>query len=535
MLWKLKPAMVTDNSRSFDLAGDVSLCELEAAKVRLLYEKLWQPVVSSLLVALCVSSIMWASIETSTIVLWLVALFAISIFRLLLAYRYQRVAYTAHSRRWLYAFAFGALFSATLWGAAGVLFFTPDHPGQVATLAIIMAGVAAGGTTTLSSVRWVGLGFISQILLPLSVVFFINGETLMGSIILIFLVLMLATCSRFHCIFHDNISLRVSIEAREEQLLESQNRYRSIFDHSPLGVLNFDRHGTITDCNDQMLTILGGERAAFIGYRMLDRVADQEVAEGVRDALEKGSGYFEGTFYLPGAETGTPLRAIFSGVNSASNERVGGIAIVEDFTERTQNEAIIYRQAYYDALTDLPNRRLFIERLMGLAEQPDSRDSTGLVMFMDLDRFKLINDTFGHAAGDDLLVQIAKRLKMHLGERDMAARLSGDEFVMLMLFDQPLTEEAEHVALACMEALQSALGGRYSLEGQQVEVTPSMGYTCFNAAKCDHTEILKQADIAMYQAKAEGRARLRRYRPEMRKALNQAALRSNLVKSLIDR
>ncbi len=200
---------------------------------------------------------------------------------------------------------------------------------------------------------------------------------------------------------------------------------------------------------------------------------------------------------------------------------IGGVAIIEDFTERKRSEAIIYRQAYYDALTDLPNRRLFIERLEALCREPESGQRGGLVMFLDMDRFKLINDTLGHAAGDDLLVQVARRLESCLHGQDMAARLSGDEFVLLALFDVSESEALDLAAARYMATVQQALAGQYRLESRWVEVTPSMGYTCFNAADCDHADVLKQADTAMYQAKTEGRARLRRYQPWMRDDVNK--------------
>ncbi|MDG4868996.1 GGDEF domain-containing protein, partial [Guyparkeria sp. 1SP6A2] len=135
------------------------------------------------------------------------------------------------------------------------------------------------------------------------------------------------------------------------------------------------------------------------------------------------------------------------------------------------------------------------------------------VMFMDMDRFKLINDTLGHAAGDDLLVQVARRLESCLRDGDMAARLSGDEFVLLAQFSEPDLDKLSALAEQYMQRVKQALSGEYRLESRWVEVTPSMGYTCFEASTCDHAEVLKQADTAMYQAKLEGRDRLRRYQP----------------------
>jgi diguanylate cyclase (GGDEF)-like protein len=246
---------------------------------------------------------------------------------------------------------------------------------------------------------------------------------------------------------------------------------------------------------------------------MLARSADKAIAQAVKDALGKGTGYYEGTYYLPKASQGTPLRAFFNGVHSASQRMVGGVAMIEDFTERKRHEAIIYRQAYYDALTDLPNRRMFIERLETLCA--GDQHASGLLLFMDMDRFKLINDTLGHAAGDDLLVQVARRLSASLQPDDMAARLSGDEFVLLALTEATTPEALEAWAEAYMQTVQQALAPAYRLEAQVVEVTPSMGYTCFQASGCDHGDLLKQADLAMYQAKMGGRARRCRYQPWM--------------------
>tara|TARA_B100000929_G_scaffold288288_1_gene276515 strand:- start:707 stop:2332 length:1626 start_codon:yes stop_codon:yes gene_type:complete len=503
----------------------LTLQRLRGEKVRLLYDNLWQPVLSSVLAGGLLVAAMWPVVDTPLLLGWFVSLALISTLRLLLAQRFKRLpALQQQRRRWLHWFAMGAIASGCVWGASGVLLFSHDHLGQIAALSIVLAGIAAGGVTTLSSVWWIAIGFVLPILLPLKLQFLLQGSPLsilIGLMLVLFLGLIMATSRRFSRTIHDNIALRVSMGAREAQLKESENRYRSIFQHSPLGVLHFDEQGQITDCNSKLLDILGVERSNLLGYRMLDRSADRDVAQAVKDALEKGTGYYEGTYRLPKATEGTPLRAFFNGVHSASDQMIGGVAIIEDFTERKRSEAIIYRQAYYDALTDLPNRRLFIERLEALCREPESGQRGGLVMFMDMDRFKLINDTLGHAAGDDLLVQVARRLESCLHGQDMAARLSGDEFVLLALFDVSESEALDLAAARYMASVQQALAGQYRLESRWVEVTPSMGYTCFNAADCDHADVLKQADTAMYQAKTEGRARLRRYQPWMRDDVNK--------------
>ncbi|MDR5900020.1 sensor domain-containing diguanylate cyclase [Halomonas vilamensis] len=497
----------------------VTLKRLRSEKVCLLYDKFWQPVLTSVIAAILLVAAMWPVVSAEILLGWLGAVALVSALRLGIAYRYHQLPVMQQQcKRWLWRFSAGAIAAGCVWGAGSWLLFTPQHSSQVAALAIVMAGIAAGGVITLSAVWWVALGFVLPIMLPLLVQFFLLGTPLallIGTMLVLFLGLIVVASQRFSRIIHDNIALRVSMAAREAMLLESENRYRSIFNHSPLGVLHFDCDGRVTDCNDKLLTILGVERGQMMGYCMLSSSADEGVTKGVHDALSQGTGYYEGTYVLPNAEQGTPLRAFFNAVHSAGDEKVGGVAIIEDFTERKRYEAIIYRQAYYDALTDMPNRRLFIERLESLWHSPTP--CRGMLMFLDLDRFKLINDTLGHAAGDDLLVQVARRLDDCLGGEDIAARLSGDEFVLLVRFDNALDNTViEAHSMAYAERVQLALSAPYRLESRWVDVTPSIGYTCINSAKCDHEEALKQADIAMYRAKSAGRDRMCRYQPEMR-------------------
>ncbi|WP_301282871.1 MULTISPECIES: sensor domain-containing diguanylate cyclase [unclassified Halomonas] len=524
MPWKWKPEAIAAYHLASVSGKALTLSDLEMAKVGLLYNKLWVPVVSGLVVASLMLVAIWEANDPGLMLRWLAILGIISLLRLWLAYRFHYANPNPRHKGWLYTFALCALVAGAVWGAAGVLFFTPNHPEQLAAVAFAMAGVTGGGTSTLSSNRWIAMGFVIQALVPLSVLFWIEGTLVsrtFGAMVVIYLGLMMTTSAQLNRIIHDNFTLRIGILTREAQLLESERRYRSIFDHSPFGVLHFDKAGTITECNDELVKILGIEADLLIDYPMLAASADPRVAEAVRDALRDGTGYFEGVLDLKENLPGTPLRAIFNSVKDIDNQAIGGVAIIEDSTERMRHEAIIHRQANYDALTDLPNRRLFMTRLTALCDDAASHERTGVLLFLDMDRFKLINDTFGHAAGDALLVQVAERLSSHLKDDDMAARLSGDEFVMLVLINQPLTEAAEARAHQRMTELKAALTGQYSLNDQWVEVTPSMGYTCFNAVECDHAEVLRQADLAMYQAKAAGRARLSRYQSEMERGAGE--------------
>ena len=491
-------------------------------KIRMLYASVWQPVSTGVLAAILLAILEWYMVSSIVLVGWLAAILVVYGLRLVIASLFfRRPSVDQESPLWVYLFALTILATGFVWGIGGVLMFDSDRPENVAAIAIVLCGVAAGCVTMLSSIWWLVLLFTLPIVIPLQILFVTSGaptHMMLAALSAVFVLSLIATSHRLGRLIHDNIELHLKMAAREAQLLESENRYLSIFQHSPLGVLHFDKTGSVTDCNDKLLDILAIERSQLLGYCMRTEVgADMESA--VQNTLEKGTGYYEGNFLLPcepTREKGTPVHAFFNGVRSVNDEIVGGVVIVEDFTERKRNEEVIYRQAYYDALTDLPNRRLFIERLETLCDKKQTEKQSGLLMFLDLDRFKLINDTWGHATGDDLLVQVARRLECCLSEGDMAARLSGDEFVLLALLEGETEVSLEARAESYMRNVQQALALPYRLASQDKEVTPSIGYTCFTTADCDHEEVLKQADIAMYRAKTEGRARLCRYQPWMR-------------------
>ncbi len=493
--------------------------QLAAEQVRLLYERLWQPVLSSVLAALLLVAAMWPIMPAGFLVAWLVALVSVSGGRLWLARYYQRQPPRHRlQRHWLCRFAWGAALAGLVWGVAGLAMFTMDHLGQLAALTIVLAGIAAGGVTTLSSVWWMAPLFVLPAMLPLLGQLLVQGSSLawlLASLIMLFLALVLVISHRLNRIITDNIALRLVVTSREQQLRVSEARYRAIFRHTPLGVLHFDSKGRVVDCNEVCLDILGTSRQRLLGMNLLTQIDDERVVRAVRDALESGTGYFEGTYRTVVSGKQTPLRAFYSALRSESGEVVGGVAVIEDFTERKIAEETIHRQAYFDPLTELPNRRLLIETLASTIRDRRDDGRVGLVMFLDLDRFKIINDTLGHAVGDELLRQVSKRLLLSMGKADMAARLSGDEFVVLMPAlsgDRELElQRSEQRA----ERLLSTLRRAYDLGGQRISVTPSIGYTLFPLGDEDVGDVLRHADTAMYQAKVKGRAQICGYEPSM--------------------
>src|SRR3990167_4633688 len=207
--------------------------------------------------------------------------------------------------------------------------------------------------------------------------------------------------------------------------------------------------------------------------------------------------------------------------------------ISTDISEHKKNLEQIHRLAFYDLLTGLPNRRLLLDRLQHALAQRGRNHLDGALLFIDLDNFKDLNDTLGHDMGDQLLQQVAQRLSSHVRAQDTLARLGGDEFVLMLeglsLKPAQAGQQVESVSRKIIEALAAP----YALQSRSHTSTASIGIALFPHERSTVDEVLKRADMAMYQAKAAGRNAMRFFDPTMQAGINaRASLESDLRQSL---
>lgn len=313
----------------------------------------------------------------------------------------------------------------------------------------------------------------------------------------------------------------------EKKLAESERHFRAVTESAHDAIITGSADGRIVAWNPAAERLFGYTEAEIIGRPLTELMPERfrsQHGEGVARAEGGAAGRLTGktTEFVGLRKDGSefPLELSMSQWQTAEGRFYN--AIVRDISGRKQAEDVIHRLAFYDELTQLPNRRLLNERLEQAMSASKRSGRYGALMFLDLDRFKPLNDTYGHSVGDLLLVEVARRLTACLREMDTVARFGGDEFVVVIseLDTDPAASAAQAARVA--EKIRAALSEPYILTvrkpgAAQTTVehhcTSSIGVELFIGTAVGAEDLIRLADLAMYQAKDAGRNAIRFYEP----------------------
>lgn len=315
-----------------------------------------------------------------------------------------------------------------------------------------------------------------------------------------------------------------SLEAWQTQVLQSKHEieklsYRNqlILDSVGEGICGVDREGMITFVNPAAASMLGYPADELLGLSLHQSVHHHK-ADGspfpldechMHAAVEEGISH-QGSDEMLWRKDGSGFYADYSAIPMFEGGKVtGAVVTFKDITERKRHEEQLAHQATHDTLTGLPNRTILNDRI-GLLIERAAREKTVVALFLlDLDRFKEINDSLGHGAGDELLQGMAARLTDLMRDSDTVARLGGDEFVILV--EMEMADSAIPVAQRILDAMARP----FSISGREIFIGASIGISLYPKDGDSAEELLKNADVAMYRAKKRGRNRFRFYDENM--------------------
>jgi diguanylate cyclase (GGDEF)-like protein/PAS domain S-box-containing protein len=497
-------------------------------------------IVTSIIAALLVYLQADAS-SMMSIVVWLLILgLAIAIKKTIYLYFTNYPEKIKSDDTWLNLFRLSALITGASWGVSSFFFYHPNDYLHQAFLAMCIAAICGGAIVFYAIDKITSLAFLiglSVLFLPSFLGSTDNLSVAIGLMFLTFvLYITLAGFNLAHTLY-DNILLRISTNESKEEINALAQRQKIHFDNTPLAVIEWDKNFNVTSWNTAAEKMFGysaeeaeGKHISFIvpnsQHALINETIKQLLVQGgcnhSRSQNLKKDGH-----YIYCEWFNTTLK-------DSSKQIVGFASLIQDETAYKTAQDEIERLAYYDPLTNLPNRRLLGDRLNQSLKVSKRNKSSVCVMFMDLDNFKTLNDSKGHAIGDLLLQKVAKRLEHALRSHDTVARIGGDEFV-LIVEDlgknlEMATTSAEQIATKILKEINRP----FILNDYKHFCTPSIGLCMYAGENINADEVLKRADTAMYEVKQSGRNNLKFYDESMQPMLDLLAnLKNDLNLALI--
>jgi diguanylate cyclase (GGDEF)-like protein/PAS domain S-box-containing protein len=514
---------------------------LHAEQVRLLFRFSLVGYLATLLVIFILGAILWEDLSRPSLFLWFVSICLVAVGRYLLYKAFIReVRPASEMTSWERRFLLGTALAALCWMAIGTVLL-PDSARMVQRLSVVMLVMLlmTGAVAYYAPHRYAYKITAFFGLVPLAVTLVRSGERnqmfISGTILVLAMVLPYVH-ARVHRALVESLTIRRAresltfeleserqrldeanatlieehagrLKAQQGELLAAQ-KLRMHFESTPLAVVEWDRRQQATAWNPAAEAIFGYPAYEVLGKpipALLAAEADRADMESMcRELLESGEG--NKTTLVNIARNGRTIHCEWynTPLMDAAGAVTGFASLVQDITERLNTERTIHYMAHHDALTGLPNRRLMQDRLNQAIMAARRKQRHVAVLFLDLDRFKVVNDTLGHDTGDFILKDVARRLVTCVREVDTVSREGGDEFVLIL----PDLERPENARVVADKILQE-LARPVEIGGHEIHVTPSIGISHYPNDATDVHQLLKHADNAMYQAKDAGRNTVR--------------------------
>jgi diguanylate cyclase (GGDEF)-like protein/PAS domain S-box-containing protein len=535
-----------------------------AEQVRLLYRLSLVGYLATLLAALALGAVLWNELSRPALFVWLafICLITIARYGLYKAYMGAKPG-PDQAPAWGTWFVVGTGLMGFGWAVVGTILFPVGNLFNEMSVVMLIALLNTGALAEHAPHRPAFVSYVVPSLVPLAFnLLFMRDRNhlLLGLMLLALLALLLFIHSRANLAVIEalgtrfkNLSLASSLETERQQsreavlalVSETKERQRvesharvalqklSLHaEHSPIALIEWDMNLCVSDWNQAAERIFGYTSAEVMGRHLSDFVP-ADVRPTIKQLWEELAAKKEGTHGVTNSLTKDGRNIVCDWYATPiydNDQRMIGIAsIINDITDRTHADKTVQYLANHDPLTALPNRRMMQERLSQAIAQARRAQRHVAVLYLDLDRFKLINDTLGHEAGDDVLRTMAKRLQESVREEDVVSREGGDEFIIIL----PNLEDVKHARVVANKVLKT-MSAPFDIGNSRFNVTSSIGISFFPDNAQDAHTLLKHADAAMYNAKKAGRNTLRFFTEDLQQMLSKRLELETRLRHAID-
>ncbi len=487
------------------------------------YLSLPQMLVGQILGAFLLSAMQLGIVDTSAIGIWLLLNIVMFLYR---SYHYLLFRKTPESEKlhsvmlWLDRYYTNVLLSGIVWGCAALLLFPDGDMMHQMVLMLFLFAVGFSSMGVLATKNDLLLTYVLVMYGPLIwKLFAVEGSIYdtIGFAVMSLVLLMMLVANYYGRMILSGLKNRqdfIDIKTSHEKLKE---RFFSLFDRAPVGIYYYNEALVVEDANSQFVQMnrLDG-KVSILGYPLSQYIDDNRIIQAHEYVYNGKTGHYRGPFKI-GDMNEKDLFVELSTVPmfNSSGEIAGGIAIVNDITSEIAAQEKMLRSAYYDVLTNIPNRTLLMDKLSNLIAAKKRTKNVGALLFLDIDNFKKINTTFGHDTGDKALKQAVHMLEEVTGTHEMLARVSGDKFVILIANAGMDEVEAKQRTEQYVTTLQEHFMQPIRIAGRTCHLGVSIGAVLFSETKATAFDLLKRAETAMYEAKRTARGSLCFYRDSM--------------------
>jgi len=530
--------------------------KIQVEQVHVLYQQIKFALWAESFAAISLFLGLWGIISPALLISWLLFnLIFCGLYRHLLVFYYQKftddIQYGANNvYLWLILFGIGVLLSGISWGLTGSLLIPKTDTLRQTFTVFLLIGVTCAANPLYSSSTRIYALFLFPAMLPFALWLFWQGGLfiLLGVLSIVYILIMLLTSFYSYQLIFSSLYLRYKnidlvedlsnamqdLEQRTQQSQESLSLVRATLEATTDGILVVNAEMRVGDYNQKFSEMwhlpgkdIKGETVKkildFLCHQLIDPNTFSRKITELYLTVERES--FDELEFKDGRVFECYSHPQFLGKNC-----VGRVWSFRDVTNRKLLEAKLLHQANFDSLTSLPNRALVLDRISQAIAYANRSDSHVGILFMDIDRFKRINDTRGHSHGDKLLKSVADRLIKCVRENDTVAREGGDEFIII-LTGLPTEEGTVAVALKCLAAMNAP----FIISGTKFNVTLSIGISFYPRDGRDAETLIRNADIAMYRAKELGRNNFQFFTEELNRKIQNRLLMENQLHESFDK
>ncbi|HIQ46679.1 MAG TPA: EAL domain-containing protein [Sulfurovum sp.] len=478
--------------------------------------------ISHLFGAVLLSAMLLNVVDIYSIEIWLILIIIMFLYRFYHYNLFRKESETnklKHAKLWLDRYYTNVLLGGMIWGSSAFLIFPESDLLYQMIHLLFLFTIGFSSLGVLAAKQDLLLVYVLAMFGPLLWRLFFIENTLYTNIayaVLALMLLMIIVANYYGKVINNALNNRqhfVNIKHSHDKLKE---RFFTLFDHAPVGIYYYDEGLNLQEINREFMQMNKVDKKENLLGRSLYTLHNEQIIQAHENTFIGETGNYRGPFKMLNASNENiyvdlSTVPMFNG----DGEVAGGITIVNDITSEVTAKEEMIKTAYYDMLTNIPNRTLAMDKLKNLIAGKEKMENYSTLLFLDIDNFKRINETFGHTVGDGVLKQTVHTLEEAIGTHDTLSRISGDKFLIMIPLTGDTQEEATEATLAYIANIEHYFKEPFKVANKDYHMSFSIGAVLFSQADATAYDLLKRAETAMYDAKKTSRGSTKFYQDSM--------------------